>query len=232
MAYILSSQNVRIDQQSASIGARTGAILLDLFVMGSIEYAITQLGVYILAYDNATVPLFIILKFLPVFYPLLCEIFWDGQTAGKRACNIRVVTLEGGGPKVTALILRWLMLPFDLIGAMGLGELCIFFTKRQQRLGDLIAGTWVVKTKTYTTENLTLDDYAFPTDYSITYPKAKNLKPSQAALIDEVIEAAQRSKEVQFALLDFSRKVQQIAGESQESSDLDYLTKVLNDYRY
>ena len=41
------------------------------------------------------------------------------------------------------------MLPFDIIFAMGIGELCIFFTKKQQRLGDLIAGTWVVKTEEF-----------------------------------------------------------------------------------
>ena len=148
MAYILSSQGVRIEQAAASFAARLAAFLIDFFIV---------LLAYFLFFEMVSAQMFqfledhlvFLVSILPLFYPLLCEIFWNGQTIGKRCLKIRVISLDGGGPKITSFILRWLMLPFDIIFAMGIGELCIFFTKKQQRLGDLIAGTWVVKTEEF-----------------------------------------------------------------------------------
>lgn len=92
---------------------------------------------------------YVLLILIPYLYPLLYETMASGQTIGKKLLHIRVVSLDGGGPKMTSFILRWLLLPIDLFLSAGIGPLCIFFTKHQQRLGDLVAGTWVVRTQDY-----------------------------------------------------------------------------------
>lgn len=231
MAYILSSQNVRIEQSPASFAARFGASAIDMLIIFMAEILLAKLNVDAFFYHESYMLFGYILFFTPLLYPLIAETLMGGQTFGKRVLHIRVMTIEGGGPKLTSLILRWLMLPFDFLGAMGIGELCIFFTKRQQRLGDLIAGTWVVRTQTHETENINLSYYDFPKDYTIKYPKAKNLTPRQVSIISEAVENTD-SGDVTAALYDLSNKVQKIVGEKQEESHVDFLLQVTNDYRF
>ena len=149
MQYILSTQGIRIHQEPASFAARLAAFSIDFMLM-AIGWTILSI-----LYDkelfkslNDTLAI-ILVVLIPYMYPLISETVASGQTIGKRLLHIRVVDLEGGGPKISAFILRWLILPLDVFGSAGIGPLCVFFTKHQQRLGDLVAGTWVVRTQEY-----------------------------------------------------------------------------------
>lgn len=231
MAYILSSQDVRITQQSASIAARLGAFVIDGLIILAMYLVIASSNIFIL-FESAsmeyTVPFFL---FAPLLYPVICETTMSGQTVGKKVFHTRVVTLEGGGPKMTSFIMRWLMLPFDIIGAMGVGELCIFFTKRQQRLGDLVAGTWVVRTETYNTEHIDLSDYEVPNGFIPFFPRAKNLTPAQAALLEEVV-SNYFSDEMIAAAEDLKKEVEAIVGPDTSNNTYSYFKTVLDNYRF
>ena len=149
MQYILSSQGIRIHQEPASFAARLGAFSIDFMLMGiawSFLSVIYASGLFDGINEFMSIILVIV---IPYSYPLISETVASGQTIGKRLLHIRVVDLEGGGPKISAFILRWLILPLDVFGSAGIGSLCVFFTKHQQRLGDLVAGTWVVRTQEY-----------------------------------------------------------------------------------
>ena len=149
MQYILSSQGIRIHQEPASFAARLAAFSIDFMLMG-IAWLFLLLMLKEGAFEGINEALVITLVILiPYLYPLISETVASGQTIGKRLLHIRVVDLEGGGPKISAFILRWLILPLDVFGSAGIGSLCVFFTKHQQRLGDLVAGTWVVRTQEY-----------------------------------------------------------------------------------
>ncbi|MBQ4449309.1 MAG: RDD family protein [Prevotella sp.] len=149
MQYILSSQGIRIHQEPASFAARLAAFSIDFILMGiawSVLFATYGAGL-LSGMNNVMAIILVIL--IPYLYPLISETVASGQTLGKKLLHIRVVDLEGGGPKISAFILRWLILPLDVFGSAGIGPLCVFFTKHQQRLGDLVAGTWVVRTQEY-----------------------------------------------------------------------------------
>ena len=149
MQYILSSQGIRIHQEPASFAARLAAFSIDFMLMGS-AWLFLLLILKEGAFEGINGALVITLVILiPYLYPLISETVASGQTLGKKLLHIRVVDLEGGGPKISAFILRWLILPLDVFGSAGIGSLCVFFTKHQQRLGDLVAGTWVVRTQEY-----------------------------------------------------------------------------------
>lgn len=149
MSFFLSTQGIRIEQEPASFAARSAAFGIDFMLMFFAWLAI------VFIFDNdyfgffTDTFLYIIIFLIPYSYPLICEVLANGQTLGKRILHIRVVSLDGGGPKMTSFILRWLCLPLDVVFSAGIGPLCVFFTKKQQRLGDLIAGTWVVRTQEY-----------------------------------------------------------------------------------
>ncbi len=74
------------------------------------------------------------------------EIAWNGQTPGKRAGGLRVIRADGTAPTPTDILLRNLLRIVDFLPAYyGIGLLCILITRRAQRLGDLAAGTVVIR---------------------------------------------------------------------------------------
>ena len=74
------------------------------------------------------------------------EAAWSGQTPGKRAIGLRVITLSGQPITPYDAILRNLLRIVDqLPGIYAVGVLSIFFTSKNQRIGDLVAGTVVVQ---------------------------------------------------------------------------------------
>ncbi len=79
-------------------------------------------------------------------YPIALETLWNGRTLGKAALGLRVVTVEGAPIRFRHAAIR---------GMVGLGELWVFsgvpalvaiiLSKRNQRLGDMVAGTLVLR---------------------------------------------------------------------------------------
>ncbi|MBW4652043.1 MAG: RDD family protein [Kaiparowitsia implicata GSE-PSE-MK54-09C] len=76
-------------------------------------------------------------------YFIWFEVMRRGQTPGKRWVNIRVVKADGTPVGIAQAVLRSLLRPID--DAAFIGLLLILLTPREQRLGDLLAGTLVVQ---------------------------------------------------------------------------------------
>jgi uncharacterized RDD family membrane protein YckC len=73
------------------------------------------------------------------------EAVWNGQTPGKRAVGIRVVAVSGRPLTAFDAIVRNVLRIVDQIpGMYAVGLLALFVTPRNQRLGDVAAGTVVV----------------------------------------------------------------------------------------
>lgn len=66
----------------------------------------------------------------------------------QKLINIRVVKVDGSTPSIGSYLLRWLLFPIDGPITSGLGLLVVLLNKNNQRLGDLAAGTMVIKEKT------------------------------------------------------------------------------------
>ncbi|MGH9150226.1 MAG: RDD family protein, partial [Acidimicrobiales bacterium] len=89
----------------------------------------------------------LVAMFLILFgYPVVLETFWRGRTVGKAALGLRVVTVEGAPVRFRHAAIRSVMGLLDkwlLYGVVGL--LAILLSGRNQRLGDLVAGTIVLR---------------------------------------------------------------------------------------
>ena len=143
---IITGQFVRISQTPASIGERLLALVIDYSLIVIYLYSVTTLIVKLHLSSGVGTVFFLCLVYLPVLlYSFLCEMFNHGQSFGKRLMNIRVVKSDGSTPSISAYLLRWLLFIIDGPGTGGLGLLVVLLTKNSQRLGDLAAGTMVIK---------------------------------------------------------------------------------------
>ena len=80
-------------------------------------------------------------------YYALLEGFWNGQTVGKKLLGIKVVRLDGRPPDFAQAMMRTLLRLVDGLFFYFLGAMFVITSRRQQRLGDRVAGTTVVMSK-------------------------------------------------------------------------------------
>ena len=79
-------------------------------------------------------------------YFILLEWLWNGQTIGKRLYKLRVINEDGSPAGFTAVLIRNLVRLVDFLPAFyGIGLMVIVLSPKSQRLGDLAAGTYVVR---------------------------------------------------------------------------------------
>ena len=90
----------------------------------------------------------IIFVFLILSGYFVCfEWLWNGQTPGKRWLKLRVIREDGRPITFWEAAVRNLLRNFDMMPApfYSIGLVCVFINERDQRAGDMIAGTVVVR---------------------------------------------------------------------------------------
>ncbi|GAB3907112.1 RDD family protein [Mucilaginibacter boryungensis] len=192
---ITTSQNVEIDYAVAGLGDRVVARIIDMSIFGGISYLGTIIFVGVSANSGRAdwtkstgfiVTIVIWLAFF-VFYDLIAEIFFNGQSIGKRLMKIKVVSLNGARPSVGQYLLRWLFRAVDFGITLGsLAVVSIALTDDKQRTGDIIAGTTLVKTEPLNK----FKDLFFQepgAEHITTYPQVALLTDKDINLIHEVI---------------------------------------------
>ncbi len=83
-------------------------------------------------------------------YFILFEWLWDGQTPGKRLLKLRVIREDGRPITLWEAIARNLLRVFDAMPGIfySVGLIAIFLSSRDQRVGDIFAGTVVIRERT------------------------------------------------------------------------------------
>lgn len=164
---IHTPEGVPIGFTLASLGGRLGAQIVDILLTYGGLFLLFWLLLWAGVSDwDFLMTLFVLLIFLiRTPYYILSELIWNGRTLGKRAAKIRVISANGQRLSAYQVTARNLMkeaevfLPlavlFSFAGPGGwvrlgmalwvLGVLLVpVFNRRNQRLGDMIAGTLVV----------------------------------------------------------------------------------------
>lgn len=189
--FIRTSQNVLLEYEPASLGDRIVATLLDyLIFLGWV----TLMGY--LASTTGRNPgsyywFFVVLGPI-LLYDLLTEWLLNGQSLGKLAMSTRVVKLDGSRPGLGDYLIRWLFRLVDTRVLNGVVAMVAVAANGQgQRLGDVAAGTTVVKVKA----PITLDDVLhtmLPDDYQVQFPDAIALTDRDVNIIRDTLRT--RSK--------------------------------------
>lgn len=185
--HIRTAQNVGIAFEVAGLGDRLIAALIDYLTLFA-YYLGASITAAALGVNSRA---FFLLLTLPALgYFLLCEVFLDGQSIGKRVRNLKVVRLDGGQPSLGGYLLRWLLRPIDISLTSGLiGVVCILVTGRGQRLGDLAAGTTVVKLSPGPSVSGDTLFRALDDDYAPTFPDVRCLSREDVSTAKDVLDA-------------------------------------------
>ncbi len=151
-APVVTPEAVPLDLEPAGLGSRFLALIVDWAVQGAVATALVLAVLAAASADGAgpALALILLLLFLVVFgYPAVTETLWRGRTVGKLALGLRVVTVEGGPIRFRHAAIRAALGMVDFYITAGAGAvLSVLFTVRNQRLGDLVAGTIVLRERT------------------------------------------------------------------------------------
>jgi uncharacterized RDD family membrane protein YckC len=200
---------VAIEMPLAGIGSRFIAILIDYLICGAFLLVLLTLAVIIIpalhllsnVSANVAAGIFFLIIFVVQWgYFSLFEAFNSGRTPGKQAAKIRVIHESGRGISFLESLARNLVRVIDWLPSFyAAGVIAMFSSKRHQRLGDMVAGTLVVRdrnveqlqwtgtsSRTITGPALTASSPIPPPHLSVTLPAPSLAKLSAGDL--EVLE--------------------------------------------
>jgi uncharacterized RDD family membrane protein YckC len=143
---IATPEGVSLELVLAGVGSRFVARLLDTLIQAVIIFAL-ELGIYATSAPGVVRALARVLLFLVIFaYDIPFEVFNRGRTIGKVAAGIRVVGDLGEPVHFFTSAIRTILRVVDFLPVFYIaGVVSMVATQRDQRLGDLAAGTLVVR---------------------------------------------------------------------------------------
>jgi uncharacterized RDD family membrane protein YckC len=228
---IETAQNISISQNTAHLGDRMLAFLIDTFII--IAYYIVIIIILVsLDMDMGDSWAIYLLLSLPAFlYYLLLETFTNGRTIGKAAMKIRVVKLDGSNPNFGNYFVRWIMRIVDItLSSGGVAVLTFLIRGQGQRVGDIAAGTTVVSEK----KRVSLRDnilQELPIDYIPRFPQVTIFKDHEMQTIKNLYTDARRSGDHN-VIVNLSAKIKEVAQISTDLMAIEFVDVVIKDYNY
>jgi len=228
---ITTAHNIVVSHELASVGQRIVAAIID----GIIVYLYALLMIMVFGSSEIAVMLLI----FPVawMYHLVCEIYNEGQSLGKKVLKIRVVSIEGMAPTTQDYFLRWVFRMLDI--TLTFGSLAIMSSAtsaRNQRFGDVMARTTVISLKASRQFDLGKIQNLDKENVEIEYPEVKQYSDSDMLLVKQTLIRHQNtpSEATRELILDLrDRLIDDLGLDLQEVKAIratKFLKKVLQDY--
>jgi uncharacterized RDD family membrane protein YckC len=150
---LVTPEAVVLSFETAGLGSRVLAMLVDLVIQGGVLFLGSLALVLVSAQATgetadvaATVVLLLLVTGVLLGYPIAFEALWRGRTPGKAALGLRVVTTEGAPVRFRHAAVRGFIGLIELWATTGaIAVLSVLLTRDNQRLGDLAAGTLVLR---------------------------------------------------------------------------------------
>jgi uncharacterized RDD family membrane protein YckC len=150
---IVTPDAVVLELETAGVASRVCAAVIDLGVQ---VLALVVIGIVLglvsmaMGFDGGSLfdtYMAVILTMVLLGYPVVAETFWRGRTIGKKWMGLRAVRVDGSPITVRHATLRMMGGLVDKLLPPGgvTGALFVLGTRRNQRVGDLLAGTIVVR---------------------------------------------------------------------------------------
>jgi len=183
---IRTAQNVSLALEPASIGQRILATVVDGFIVVAWLIASQAALASVTAVPSTALMLTVVA--MPIFlYHLAFEVFVEGRTPGKLLLKTQVARVDGAQPTLGQYLLRWLLRFVDVTASMGLAALVsVALTQRSQRLGDVVAGTTVIRRR----RRVRLEEVLYPAapeGHVPEFPEAERLSDADVRTLRAVL---------------------------------------------
>lgn len=228
---IETAQNISISQNTAHLGDRMLAFLIDSFIIIAYYIAIVILIVSLDMASGDDWAIYMLLSLPAFLYYLLLETFNNGKTVGKSAMKIRVVKLDGSNPNFSNYFVRWILRILDVsLTSGGVAVLSILIRGQGQRVGDIAAGTTVISEK----QRVFLKDTLLrelPVDYKPKFPQVTVFGDSEMQTIKDMFDNARRSGDHN-VIVKLSDRIKEVTGISTELMAIEFVDVVIKDYNF
>ena len=149
-------ENIQVQFELAGLGTRFCAMLVDTLLLGAITAVLFCIGLMASAaawFEFKGGSEWIVagivalgIALLSEGYFILFEWLMRGQTPGKKAMKVRVIRDDGTPATAYEVLVRNVLRLIDFLPvAYGVGAIVMFFSRLSKRLGDIAAGTIVIK---------------------------------------------------------------------------------------
>ena len=256
---IMTNFNIELEFPAAPFHRRLLAWLIDMTVLIIYTILALKFLSWFARESNESVGwaalMLLMLPFL--MYHLLSEITMNGQSIGKKITGIRVVNENGGQPGIGQYIIRWLIRTsdymvlviilfaphaaqsgnIDFLWKMGIA-ICLLITdvilvnssKKNQRLGDILAHTLLIRSsQIYTIEDTVFLDIA--SNYIPSFPHVMQLSDRDINSLKSILDTARRRHDYNLAEM-ASEKIKNHLKIDTTLSPFDFLEVLLKDYNY
>jgi len=233
---IETTHNVRLDYEVASVSDRMIAWFIDTVIcaiyIAAVLFILDYLEIWNNLSDSATIWLSFGIAVPVLFYDLISELIFDGQSIGKRIRNIKVIKLDGTSPSFSSYFIRWVTRLLENVLFFGLGFVAVLASAKGQRLGDIAAGTAVATVKKRVSLKDTILHYTSE-DYTPTYPQVTNLTSRDIETIKYVLNA-KSLQNLYYIRSECAKKVCEVIGiECNIDQDVvKFLQTIVDDYTY
>jgi uncharacterized RDD family membrane protein YckC len=246
-----TSLNVNIDFELAGVDKRILAWLVDFAIR--ILYVIIAVKLFTVSFQDEIIRLLWTLALLlPVmFYYLFFELLMNGQSPGKKLFHIKVISLNGYKPSYIQYLNRWIFRLMDM------GFITIFFfglfgdwlygmiflvanlasiiylvnNKKEQRIGDLISNTVVIRLKSKVKISDTIFTEIEEANYQAKYPNVVKLSDRDISIIKNALNNAERTNRYE-TLWNIVDKLQPVINAPVGDDPYYFLTVLIRDYNY
>jgi uncharacterized RDD family membrane protein YckC len=222
-----TGQNVSDRPAPAAVGTRIGAFLLDTVAM---TLYVVMISSALISADVEDVWIWSVFVVIPAFsFGFICEVLMNGQTPGKRIMDIHVVNLDGTRARPVQYGIRWICGLIDFIFLFGvLATILITSGRKGQRLGDMVASTYVIKAAGQKRVSANIQVYR---GYSPVFPQAVHLDQYYLELINRALDAS-RDHNNQTPAQMVTEKLKSLLAVCTEMPASQFLTTLRDDYNH
>ncbi|MBX2911266.1 MAG: RDD family protein [Cyclobacteriaceae bacterium] len=227
---VRTTQNVFITYPIASLGDRILAFLLDYLIL--VAYSVFILALFINMEMDVAWVWGVSLGLPWLFYHLLFEVFMNGQSPGKRVMSIKVVRLDGTPATIGNYIMRWVFAFIDFYILSGLvAVLAIAVGGKGQRLGDMVAGTSVVK-PTAQSGMAASEIFVTPGEgYVPTFGQVIQLTENDIALVQRALEVNRDQGNAQ-PVMEVTERIKSLLGIQSDLPPVKFLYTIIKDFNH
>jgi uncharacterized RDD family membrane protein YckC len=230
---IQTAQNIVIEHDIASVADRIASNLLDFLILSVYYFIIWALFLSSLAMGGLSYLAWILLfvSIPPMFYQLVCEVFMEGQSFGMKAVRTKVIRMDGNQPSIGNYLLRWLLRPIDVfLFYGGVALITILINGKGQRLGDIAAGTTVIKMKKPVKLTDTILAQSADT-YVPVFTQVEKLTDREIGIIVETLSVYKYQGKL-MPVRAVAKKIQDVLKIETRLQPIDFLKTVIKDYNH